>query len=84
MTGGLGLLAYNNRHFLNCLIGLEVLVLIGAFTVLTAVRGASALINIALCYFVITVASASLGLGLLIAVCRRHGQDYFNSYNLRF
>ena len=74
----------NLCHVLNCLIFLELIVIYLFWAIFTLMESGFTGSLTLILYFVISVASASLGLAILIVVCRSHGQDYLFSYNLMF
>ena len=79
-----GLLRLNRAHLLSCLIYIEALVLYGFYTfnksgLLGGLTG-----GVLMCYFVLTVASAAVGLRLLVSISRRHGKDFLATINLLF
>lgn len=71
----------NRKHLLNALLRLEFAIL-GIFWVISIyIRRVGSEVYLTLFFLTLVACEGALGLSLLVAIVRTHGNDYFNTFN---
>lgn len=79
---GLIIFCSQHKHLLVTLLSLEYIIL--CIFILLMLRRAQEIIEgyISLIFLVFAVSDGAVGLSILVVLARRHGRDYFKSFNL--
>nr|YP_010576276.1 NADH dehydrogenase subunit 4L [Stilicoderus aquilinus]UZN43813.1 NADH dehydrogenase subunit 4L [Stilicoderus aquilinus] len=79
-----GLLSFclNRKHFLMMLLSLEFIVLSLYLNLFILLSYYSNEYYFSMIFLTMSVCEGALGLSILVAMIRTHGNDYFNSFNL--
>jgi NADH:ubiquinone oxidoreductase subunit K len=72
----------HRKHVLNSIIVLEYLVIVVALGLVRLLVSSNKPVIILLSILAITATSASLGLSLLVGLCRTHGKDLVNTSSM--